>query len=111
MNVPFKFSGLENLKIKETDRIQALINECRKLGFVVKELTSGVLSWDGEKCAITDEIVIETYEDHRMAMAFAPAVIKFGTLVVSEPDVVSKSYPSFWQEFQKVLPCEIKIID
>jgi 3-phosphoshikimate 1-carboxyvinyltransferase len=111
MNVPFKFSGLENLKIKETDRIQALINECKKLGFVVKELASGVLSWDGEKCAITDEIVIETYEDHRMAMAFAPAVIKFGTLVVSEPDVVSKSYPSFWQEFQKVLPCEIKIID
>lgn len=111
MNVPFKFTGLENLKIKETDRIQALINECRKLGFVVKELASGVLSWDGEKCAITDEIVIETYEDHRMAMAFAPAVIKFGTLVVSEPDVVSKSYPSFWQEFQKVLPCEIKIID
>ena len=52
MNVPFKFTGLENLKIKETDRIQALINECRKLGFVVKELTSGVLSWDGEKCAI-----------------------------------------------------------
>ena len=111
MNVPFKFSGLENLKIKETDRIQALINECRKLGFVVKELASGVLSWDGEKCAILDEIVIETYEDHRMAMAFAPVVIKFGTLVVSEPDVVSKSYPSFWKEFQKVLPCEIKIID
>jgi 3-phosphoshikimate 1-carboxyvinyltransferase len=111
MNIPFKFSGLENLKIKETDRIQALINECKTLGFVVKELASGVLSWDGEKCAPADEIVIKTYEDHRMAMAFAPAVIQFGSMIIDEPDVVSKSYPSFWQEFQKVLPCKIDIID
>jgi 3-phosphoshikimate 1-carboxyvinyltransferase len=111
MNIPFKFSGLENLKIKETDRIQALINECKTLSFVVKELASGVLSWDGEKCAPADEIVIKTYEDHRMAMAFAPAVIQFGSMIIDEPDVVSKSYPSFWQEFQKVLPCKIDIID
>ncbi len=111
MNVPFKFSGLENLKIKETDRIAALINECKTLGFVLKELESGVLSWDGEKCAPAEEIVIKTYEDHRMAMAFAPAVIHFGSLIIAEPDVVSKSYPSFWQEFQKVLPCKIDLID
>ena len=111
MNVPFKFSGLENLKIKETDRIAALINECRTLGFVLKEVESGVLSWDGEKCAPAEEIVIKTYEDHRMAMAFAPAVIRLGSMIVDEPDVVSKSYPSFWQEFQKVLPCTIDIID
>ena len=111
MNVPFRFSGLENLKIKETDRIAALINECRTLGFVLKEVESGVLSWDGEKCAPAQEIVIKTYEDHRMAMAFAPAVIRLGSIIISEPDVVSKSYPSFWQEFQKVLPCTIDIID
>ena len=111
MNVPFKFSGLENLKIKETDRIAALINECRTLGFVLKEVESGVLSWDGEKCSVAEEIVIKTYEDHRMAMAFAPAVIHLGSMIVDEPDVVSKSYPSFWQEFQKVLPCTIDIID
>lgn len=111
MNVPFKFSGLENLKIKETDRIAALINESRTLGFVLKEVESGVLSWDGEKCSVAEEIVIKTYEDHRMAMAFAPAVIRLGSMIVDEPDVVSKSYPSFWQEFQKVLPCTIDIID
>lgn len=111
MNIPFKFSGLGNLKIKETDRIYALINECKKLGFVLKEVDYGVLSWDGEKCNVADEIVINTYEDHRMAMAFAPAVIKFGTITISEPDVVTKSYPAFWQEFQKVLPCDINIID
>lgn len=111
MNVPFKFSGLENLKIKETDRIAALINECEKLGFVLKEEASGILSWDGEKCDFADEIVIKTYDDHRMAMAFAPAVINHGTIIIAEPDVVSKSYPSFWEEFQKVLPCEIQIID
>jgi 3-phosphoshikimate 1-carboxyvinyltransferase len=46
-----------------------------------------------------------------MAMAFAPAVIQFGSMIIDEPDVVSKSYPSFWQEFQKVLPCTIDIID
>ena len=111
MNVPFRFSGLENLKIKETDRIAALINECEKLGFVLKEEASGILSWDGEKCDLANEIVIKTYEDHRMAMAFAPAVMQFGSIIIAEPDVVSKSYPSFWEEFQKVLPCEIQIID
>ena len=111
MNIPFKFSGLENLKIKETDRIQALINECKKLGYVLKETEPGVLSWNGERCLPEDEIIIKTYEDHRMAMAFAPAVIKLGSIVIDEPDVVSKSYPSFWQEFEKVLPCEINIID
>ncbi len=111
LDVPFKFSGLENLKIKETDRIAALINECKTLGFVLKELESGVLSWDGEKCSVAEEIVIKTYEDHRMAMAFAPAVIKYGSMIIDEPDVVTKSYPSFWQEFQKVLPCDINIID
>jgi 3-phosphoshikimate 1-carboxyvinyltransferase len=81
------------------------------LGFVVKELASGVLSWDGEKCVPADTLVIKTYEDHRMAMAFSPAVIQFGSMIIDEPDVVSKSYPSFWQEFQKVLPCTIDIID
>ena len=111
MNVPFRFSGLGNLKIKETDRIEALINECKKLGYVLNEVESGVLSWSGERCVPDDEIVIKTYEDHRMAMAFAPAVIKLGSIIISEPDVVSKSYPSFWQEFEKVLPCEINIID
>ena len=111
LDVPFKFSGLENLKIKETDRIAALINECKTLGFVLKELESGVLSWDGEKCCPVQEIVIKTYEDHRMAMAFAPAVIKYGSMIIDEPDVVTKSYPSFWQEFKKVLPCDIDIID
>ena len=111
MNVPFKFSGLENLKIKETDRIAALINECRTLGFVLKEVASGTLSWDGEKCNPAREIMINTYEDHRMAMAFAPAVIRLESIIINEPDVVTKSYPSFWQEFQKVLPFEIGIID
>ena len=111
MNVPFRFSGLENLKIKETDRIQALINECKTLGFVIKEVESGVLCWNGEKCLPNKELVINTYEDHRMAMAFAPAVLVFKDITINEPDVVSKSYPSFWKEFQKVLSCEIQVID
>lgn len=111
LGVPFRFSGLENLKIKETDRIQALINECKTLGCILKEETFGVLSWDGEKCDLNEDIIINTYEDHRMAMAFAPAVMRFKNIIINEPDVVSKSYPSFWQEFKKVLPCEIQEVD
>ena len=111
LNVSFRFSGLGNLKIKETDRIEALINECKKLGYVLKETEPGVLSWNGERCLPEDEIIIKTYEDHRMAMAFAPAVIRLGSIIINEPDVVTKSYPSFWKEFTKVLPCEISIID
>lgn len=111
MDVPFKFSGLETLKIKETDRINALITECKKLGFILYELSPGVLCWDGEKCLPDSEIVIDTYEDHRMAMAFSPAVIKYKNLFVNNPDVVSKSYPNYWEEFKKVLSCDIDIIN
>jgi 3-phosphoshikimate 1-carboxyvinyltransferase len=97
MNVPFRFSGLENLKIKETDRIAALINECRTLGFVLKEVESGVLSWDGEKCSPAQEIVIKTYEDHRMAMALLVAGYP-----VDNTDCIKKSYPQFLEQWKIV---------
>lgn len=99
--VPFRFTGLASLKIKETDRVEALKTEMRKLGYVVRETAVGELSWDGERCQQADDLVINTYEDHRMAMAFAPAATVFPGLKIDEPQVVSKSYPHFWDELRR----------
>ena len=100
MGVTFRLSGLQSLKIKETDRMAALITEMRKLGFVIKEHDGSVLAWDGERCQPMPDAAIDTYEDHRMAMAFAPAAIKLGDLKIKNPQVVSKSYPAFWDDLR-----------
>ena len=99
-NIPFHFSGLQSLKIKETDRIAALIKEMRKLGYVIREAEGSVLYWDGERCERSDE-AIDTYEDHRMAMAFAPACLVLGEICINNPHVVTKSYPRYWEDLQK----------
>lgn len=96
----FKFSGLKSLKIKETDRIAALIREFGKLGFILTETGEGELAWLGEKKDATGES-IDTYKDHRMAMAIAPTSAKLGELVINDPMVVTKSYPKFWDEIVK----------
>lgn len=101
LNVPFRFSGLQSLKIKETDRITALINELKKAGYLVSEPKNGVMEWKGERCEPAKTIEIETYEDHRMAMAFAPIALK-QTITINDPQVVSKSYPSFWEDLNVV---------
>lgn len=94
------FTGLETLKIKETDRIKALQNELAKIGVLLRE--------DGEQyhldCSglhFPEHAIIETYEDHRMAMAFAPLALKIQQLEIEEPAVVVKSYPTFWDDLQK----------
>jgi len=100
--IPFIFSGLQSLKIKETDRIAALINELKKLGFVLTESGEGKLAWDGELCNQAEKIVIKTYDDHRMAMAFTPAAV-FYPISIEHPEVVSKSYPGFWKDIDKLV--------
>ena len=99
-DIPFRFTGLSSLKIKETDRVEALKTEMRKLGYVVRETGIGELSWDGERCEPYKDIVVNTYEDHRMAMAFAPASIVFPGLKIDNPQVVRKSYPHFWDDLK-----------
>lgn len=101
MGIPFRFTGLKSLKIKETDRINALKNEMRKIGFVIDDKEDGVLSWHGEKCETADPIIIDTYDDHRMALAFAPAAFRIGDLYINDPEVVTKSYPHFWEDLRK----------
>ena len=100
-NVPFHFYGLQSLKIKETNRILALIAELSKLGFVLIEPADGELAWSGEKCKVESEISIATYHDHRMAMAFAPTCLLF-PITIENPTVVSKSYPNFWNDFKLI---------
>lgn len=101
MNIPFRFTGLQSLKIKETDRIEALKCELRKLGYVLTDTNGSILEWNGERCEPEAHPVITTYEDHRMAMAFAPAsfVLKEG-IEIAHPEVVSKSYPHFWENLE-----------
>ena len=99
LDIPFLFTGLSSLQIKETNRIEALKTELRKLGYVIKDLNGSALFWDGEKCEPSLE-PIDTYDDHRMAMAFAPAAIKFPGLRINHPEVVSKSYPHFWDDLR-----------
>lgn len=100
MGIPFRFVGLQTLRIKETDRIAALKKEMEKLGYILDDSVEGTLSWDGTRCAPLEDIVIDTYEDHRMAMAFAPAAIMFPGLKINNPEVVTKSYPTFWEDLK-----------
>lgn len=100
LNIPFRFTGLQSLKIKETDRIAALRTELKKLGYVIEEENDSVLMWNGERCEPEKVPVIATYEDHRMAMAFAPAVICHPDIQIADPQVVTKSYPGYWEDFK-----------
>ena len=100
LNVPFHFTGLSTLKIKETDRIEAMKKEMRKLGYVVRSANDCELIWDGELCEPSLEAGIDTYEDHRMALAFAPAALRFEGLRINNPQVVTKSYPYFWEDIK-----------
>ena len=101
-NTPFRFTGTETLRVKETDRIAALQNELLKLGFVVKEPEKGVLEWDGERTNTQSDICISTYQDHRMAMSFAPVAVAFPDVLIDAPEVVSKSYPGFWKDLKNI---------
>lgn len=100
--VPFHFTGLSTLKIKETDRIEAMKTEMRKLGFVLKDYHDSELVWDGERCEPSLAQGIDTYEDHRMALAFAPYAFVNDGLIINNPHVVTKSYPQFWNDLTNV---------
>ena len=97
-NIKLKATGLESLRIKETDRILALQKELGKVGSRIIEsngkweLVNGNFKVEGT--------TFETYEDHRMAMAFAPLAL-LGNITIEEPEVVNKSYPGYWKDLEK----------
>ena len=95
------FTGLETLKIKETDRVLALQNELAKIG--VKLIEKGqVYKLDCSEKHIPEKVFINTYEDHRMAMAFAPLALIIPEMEIEDAKVVEKSYPAFWSDLEKV---------
>ncbi len=100
-NIPFKLTGLDNLSIKETDRIKALVVEFEKLGIHIQSEANYTISWLGnEKIQVPENHIVETYEDHRMALAFAPLCIITKQLKIKNPEVVSKSYPDYWDHLK-----------
>jgi 3-phosphoshikimate 1-carboxyvinyltransferase len=101
LGIPFRFSGLQSLKIKETDRIMALQTELKKLGYIVKSEQDSLMKWEGACCDPELGPIISTCEDHRMAMAFAPVCLKTGKIRINKPEVVSKSYPRYWEDLKK----------
>lgn len=100
LGIPFYITGLSTLKIKETDRLEALRTEMLKLGMVLTIERDSELIWDGTRRPIYEFPVIDTYEDHRMAMAFAPVSIFIPGIVINNIEVVSKSYPDYWRHLQ-----------
>ena len=99
LNVDCKLSGLHTLKIKETNRLTALKTEIEKLGGNVKITDRSLELLNTGK--INENILIDTYNDHRMAMAFAPLGLRV-PIKINNPKVVSKSYPDFWDDLQKI---------
>ena len=101
LGIPFHFTGLGSLRIKETDRIEAMKTEMEKLGYILHADSGTELSWEGDRCEPVAQPVIDTYEDHRMAMSFAPLAIRLGRIGINHPEVVSKSYPHYWNDLRK----------
>ncbi len=99
LGVECHMTGLHTLKIKETDRIIALYNELTKLGATI-EYTDETLTVKAFNGTIKSDVHIATYNDHRMAMAFAPLLLKTN-INIDDAGVVSKSYPSYWDNFER----------
>ena len=99
LGIPCKLEGLKTLKIKETDRLVALKTEIEKFGTQVK-ITDDSLSLSNIQ-PLKNDVDVETYKDHRMAMAFAPLGLKTN-LIINKAEVVSKSYPDFWKDLSQI---------
>ena len=100
--IPFRISGLSTLRIKETDRISALISQLAKLGYTVRETEDATLESDSVRRSCDKAPAIETFDDHRMAMAFAPASIIVPGITIEDAEVVSKSYPKYWEHLKLI---------
>ena len=97
LGVTGKLTGLESLRIKETDRIAALKEELEKLGASIKVEGDDLFILESKELK---SALIDTYEDHRMAMAYAPLAI-VQTLEIDDPEVVVKSYPEYWKDLKQ----------
>lgn len=101
LRIPLSLTGLQTLRVKETDRIAALANELAKCGVTCEAAPDALHLRHFAEAAHTPHIA--TYHDHRMAMAFAPLAFALGELAIEDPGVVSKSFPDFWMEMDKLM--------
>lgn len=106
LNVNATFSGLKNLAIKESNRIDAMICELRKIGFEFEKISDDILKIKSLRKDISftkeNPIAFDSHDDHRIAMSLAPLTLKIGALEIENAEAVSKSYPNFWNEFSKI---------
>ncbi len=98
LGLPFRFTGLSTLAIKETDRVTAVAKELMKVGIMLTVESKDVVSWEGRRVPYMELPRFDTYDDHRMAMCLAPIALYVPGIVINNVDVVSKSYPNFWQQ-------------
>ncbi len=98
LGIPFRFTGLSTLAIKETDRVSALTAELAKIGVMLQPESRDVVAWEGQRRPIDALPVFDTYDDHRMAMCLAPISIFLPGIIIKDVEVVAKSYPEFWDE-------------
>jgi 3-phosphoshikimate 1-carboxyvinyltransferase len=112
-NIPFTLKGLSTLKVKETDRVQALINELAKIGIQLKaEYVEGDILlhyYEDQEMDIKHPPEFSTYHDHRMALAFS-LLSMIAPVIIEDPMVVEKSFPTFWEEMKR-LGMQIQVIE
>lgn len=99
--IPFRLTGVSSLRIKECDRLEALQRELLKFGIIIEFENDDTMVWDGTRRPIREIPSVETYDDHRIAMAFAPASLFMPGLVILNPGVVNKSYPGYWEDLAR----------
>lgn len=102
LKLPFTLTGLQTLKVKETDRILAMKNELSKFGLEIDATLNSIQCKGMHDASGINTYYIATYNDHRMAMAFAPLCLQFGNIVIEDAEVVSKSYPGFWNDLKRL---------
>lgn len=100
LGIPFRFTGLRSLRIKETDRIEAMRRELLKIGVPVAVTGDDLMEWEGKRTPIFEMPNFDTYDDHRMAMALAAVSIFIPGIIINDAQVVSKSYPTFWDDMR-----------
>lgn len=100
LGIPFHFTGLSTLAIKETDRISALKTELAKIGVFIQPEGRDAVAWEGQRRPIDSLPVFETYDDHRMAMCLAPVSLFLPGIIIKDVEVVAKSYPEYWTELR-----------
>ena len=102
LNVNATISGLQNLKIKESNRLLAIVTELNKFGYAVSNYDDEIIIKQVNEIDYKQSITINTYNDHRMAMAFAPLALLFNQLKIDDSTVVSKSYPHYFNDLELV---------